>query len=82
MILKRLRSGSFTPIHKLSEEALLNKALFLLAIATDKRASELGALGFHEPYCSFPNKDKVLLSYLPGVLAKRIPSKSYIVILF
>ncbi len=66
LVLEMLRSDSFTPLHKLSEEALLSKALFLLAIATGKRASELGALGFHEPYCSFPNKDKVLLNYLPG----------------
>ncbi len=70
IVLEMLRSDAFTPLSKLSEEALLRKTLFLLAIASGKRASELGALGAAEPYCTFPHKDKVVLGYLPGFLAK------------
>ncbi len=46
LALEMLRSDFFTPLHILSEEALLGKALFFPAIATGKRASELGALDF------------------------------------
>ncbi len=39
-------------------------------MASGKRASELAAFGSTPPYCVFPHKDRVILGYLPGFLAK------------
>ncbi len=39
-------------------------------MASGKRARELAAFGAAPPYCVFPHKDRVVLGYLPGFLAK------------
>ncbi len=69
-VLDYLKSKPFYHLKTLSEEKLLAKTLFLLAMASGKRASELAALGAAPPYCIFPHKDNVILDYLPGFLAK------------
>ncbi len=69
-VLDYLKSKPFFHLKTLSEEKLLSKTLFLLAMASGKRASELAALGAAHPYCIFPHGERVILGYLPGFLAK------------
>ncbi len=69
-VLDYLKSEPFFHLKTLPEEKLLSKTLFLLAMASGKRASELAAFGAAPPYCVFPYRERVILGYLPDFLAK------------
>ena len=59
----------FEHMSSLSAEDILNKCLFLVAVATGKRVSELAHLGWDEPYLRL-SKSSASLIYTPEFLAK------------
>ena len=65
-VLRYLRSSTFEPLQSASLRFLSKQTLFLLSLATAKRASELPALS---SVVSFSSEDTVV-SYVPEFLAK------------
>ena len=57
------------PMHSLSPNALRSKCLFLVAVASGRRVSELAHLGWVEPFLILSHSSASLM-YTPGFLAK------------
>ena len=70
VVLAYLRSDVFEPPARASLILMFRKCLFLLALASGRRVSELAALGASAPYLLVPNRDKAVLTYRAGFLAK------------
>lgn len=72
LVLRALMRGPFEPIREVDLKWVRLKTIFLVAITSARRVSELGALSCHPNLCSF-QKDKVVLrldpSFLPKVLS-------------
>ena len=66
VVLQFLRSDRFEPLEACSLRDLTMKTLFLLALATAKRVSELQALSHVVGF----SRDGALLSYIPSFIAK------------
>ena len=65
-ILSVLRASPFEPLHNIPIRNLTQKCLFLIALATAKRVSEIHALSFEVG----KQGQDLILSYLPHFLAK------------
>lgn len=74
-VLRFLQSPSFVPVETATEDALRDKALFLLALATAARVSELHALSASPDCMRWDDDGSVVLITCPGFIAKnRLPS--------
>ena len=66
VVLRHLMSAAYEPLESLSLQALTEKTLFLVALATAKRVGELQALS----RIVFSVVDDLVVSYLPHFIAK------------
>ena len=74
-VLRFLQSPSFVPVETATEDALRDKALFLLALATAARVSELHALSASPDCMRWDDDGSVVLITCPGFIAKNwLPS--------
>ncbi|XP_041446068.1 uncharacterized protein LOC121403002 [Xenopus laevis] len=69
LVLEALLDPPFEPMGSISESQLTKKVLFLVAISSARRVSELSALSCDEPFLIF-HKDKAVLWTLPSFLPK------------
>lgn len=69
VVLDFLQNWPFEPVTKASLESITLKTVFLVAITTARRVSEIGALGRNSPYVR-EEQDGVRLRTRPGFLPK------------
>ena len=69
LVLRALREPPFEPMDSISFKALTYKTVFLLALASGRRRSELHALGVSDGLVKL-SKTEVVLRTTPGFLAK------------
>ena len=73
LVLQALVTSPFEPLVDLSVKMLTLKTLFLVAITSARRVSELQALSIREPFLMIFD-DRIVLKTDPGFLPKRVSS--------
>uniref|UniRef100_A0A803K8I3 Tyr recombinase domain-containing protein n=1 Tax=Xenopus tropicalis TaxID=8364 RepID=A0A803K8I3_XENTR len=69
LVLNALLDSPFEPLSEVEIETLTRKTVFLVAISSARRVSELGALSCSEPFLVF-HEDRAVLRTIPGFLPK------------
>uniref|UniRef100_A0A803JUY8 Tyr recombinase domain-containing protein n=1 Tax=Xenopus tropicalis TaxID=8364 RepID=A0A803JUY8_XENTR len=69
LVLNALLDSPFEPLSEVGVEMITWKTVFLVAIASARRVSELGALSCSEPFLVF-HEDRAVLRTTPGFLPK------------
>ncbi|XP_053553735.1 uncharacterized protein LOC128645029 [Bombina bombina] len=75
LVLNVLQGVPFEPLHSIDIKMLSWKVLFLMAISSARRVSELSALHCDSPYLIF-HSDKVVLRTKPGFLPKVVTNRN------